>query len=78
MWRRSASNGWVSVRRHDRPMKIRLETTLKALRRRKGWSQARLGQALGASQQRMSRFEADVRRASLGLLDTWATELGAY
>jgi len=59
-------------------MKIRLETTLRALRRRRGWSQTRLGQAIGVSQQRMSRLEADVRRASLGLLDAWATELGAY
>lgn len=59
-------------------MKIRLETTLKALRRRKGWSQARLGQALGISQQRMSRLEADVRRATLGRLDAWATELDGY
>lgn len=59
-------------------MKIRLEATLKALRRRKGWSQARLGQALGISQQRMSRLEADVRRATLGRLDAWATELDGY
>lgn len=59
-------------------MKIRLEATLKALRRRKGWSQARLGQAIGASQQRVSRLEADIRRTPLGLLEAWATELGAY
>lgn len=59
-------------------MKIRLEASLKALRRRRGWSQARLGQALGTSQQRLSRLEADVRRAPLGLLEVWATELGAY
>jgi len=59
-------------------MKIRLEATLKALRRRKGWSQARLGQALGTSQQRVSRLEADIRRAPVGLLEAWATELGAY
>ncbi len=59
-------------------MKIRIETTLRALRRRKGWSQARLGQALGVSQQCMSRLEADVRRASLGRLEAWATELDAY
>jgi transcriptional regulator with XRE-family HTH domain len=60
------------------PMKLRLEATLKALRRQKGWSQARLGQALGASQQRVSRLEADVRRTPLGLLEAWAIELGAY
>ena len=59
-------------------MKIRLEASLKALRRRRGWSQAHLGQALGTSQQRLSRLEADVRRAPLGLLEAWATELGAY
>lgn len=59
-------------------MKIRLETTLKALRRRKGWSQARLGHALGMSQQRVSRLEADVRHTPLGLLERWANELGAY
>jgi len=60
------------------PMKIRLEASLKALRRRKGWSQARLGRALGTSQQRVSRLEADIRRTPLGLLEAWATELGAY
>jgi len=60
------------------PMKFRLEASLKALRRRKGWSQARLGQAIGASQQHVSRLEADVRRTPLGLLEAWATELGAY
>ncbi len=59
-------------------VKIRLEATLKALRRRKGWSQARLGQALGISQQAMSRLEGDVRRATLGRLDAWATELDGY
>lgn len=59
-------------------MKIRLEASLKALRRRKRWSQARLGQALGISQQSMSRLEADVRRATLGRLDAWATELDGY
>ena len=59
-------------------MKIRLETTLKALQRRKGWSRARLGQAIGASQQRVSRLEADIRRIPLGLLEAWATELGAF
>ena len=31
-----------------------------------------------ACQQRVSRLEADVRRTPLGLLDTWANELGAY
>ena len=59
-------------------MKLRLETTFKALRRRKGWSQARLGHSLGTSQQRVSRLEADIRRAPIGLLEAWATELNAY
>lgn len=59
-------------------VKVRLETSLKALRRRKGWSQARLGRSLGASQQRMSRLETDVHRVRLGLLEAWAAELDAY
>ena len=59
-------------------MKTRLETILRALRRRKRWSQARLGLALGLSQQHISRLERDVRRMQVGVLDAWATELGAY
>ena len=59
-------------------MKVRLEMTLKALRRAKGFSQAQLGAKIGISQQQMSRLEADVRRASLGALERWSEALGAY
>ena len=59
-------------------MKVRLEVTLKALRRAKGLSQGQLGAKLGISQQQMSRLEADVRRASLGALERWSEALGAY
>jgi transcriptional regulator with XRE-family HTH domain len=59
-------------------VKVRLEATLKGLRRRLGWSQAQLGHQLGVSQQQMSRLERDVRKAQLGLLDRWASELGGY
>lgn len=52
--------------------------TLKTLRRRKGWSQARLGRELGIGQQRVSRLERDVRRIPLGRLERWASALDAY
>ena len=59
-------------------MKVRLETTLKTLRRSRGWSQVRLGRELGVSQQWMSRLEADVRRARIGFLERWASLLDAW
>jgi DNA-binding XRE family transcriptional regulator len=59
-------------------VKVRLESTLKTLRRRKRWSQAALGRELGVSQQQVSRLEHDVRKVRMGLLERWTTELGGY
>lgn len=59
-------------------MKVRLETTLKALRKRKGWTQTHLSSLLGCSQQRFSRLERDVRRAPLGFVEAWTTALDGF
>lgn len=59
-------------------MKVRLAATLRTLRRRKRWSQAMLAGELGLSQQTMSRLEADVRRAPIGVIERWAAALDAY
>jgi transcriptional regulator with XRE-family HTH domain len=59
-------------------MKVRIEATLRGLRRRKKLSQRQLAQKLGCSQQTLSRLEADVRRAPIGFLESWGAALGAY
>ena len=52
---------------------------LRALRRRKGWSQKVLAVRLGTSQQTISRLEGgDLRRCSLDFLDRWTAVLGGY
>jgi transcriptional regulator with XRE-family HTH domain len=52
---------------------------LRALRRRRGWTQRQLSARLGIGQQWMSRLErGDLRACSVPLLENWASSLGAY
>lgn len=52
---------------------------LRALRKRKHWSQATLGAKLGISQQEMSKRErGDASECSIGFVERWASALGAY
>lgn len=53
--------------------------TLRALRRRKQWSQRRLGADLGISQAQVSRRErGSLERCTIPDLDRWSTVLGAH
>jgi transcriptional regulator with XRE-family HTH domain len=52
---------------------------LRALRRRKRWSQRRLGIDLGISQMEVSRRERSaLERCTVGDLDLWSTAVGAH
>lgn len=52
---------------------------LRAIRRRKGWSQRRLGARLGISKSELSRWETGALDAcSVAEVETWATALGAH
>lgn len=52
---------------------------LRAVRRRKRWSQQQLGQRLGISQSEMSRWErSSLDRCSVPELEQWATALNAH
>lgn len=52
--------------------------TLRALRRRKRWSQTRTGRAIGISQSEMSRWECgDLATCSVEELEKWARAVGA-
>ena len=52
---------------------------LRALRRRKRWSQRQVGERLGISQSEMSRWErGSLDRCSLAEVEQWATALNAH
>ena len=52
---------------------------LRAIRRRKGWTQAQLGVRIGVSKSQIGRWEAsDLDRCSVAELDGWATALNAH
>lgn len=52
---------------------------LRAVRRRKGWSQSQLGLRIGVSKSRIGRWEAShLDRCSVADLDRWATALNAH
>lgn len=65
---------------HDVQMERRtIVRTLRALRRRKSWSQRKLGRDLGISQAQMSRRERGaLERCTIPALDRWSTALGAH
>jgi len=70
----------VSVARHHASMERRTITrALRAIRRRKRWSQRQLGQRIGISQSEMSRRErGSLESCSVPELEQWATALGAH
>lgn len=56
-----------------------LARTLRALRRRKHWSQRRLGRDLGISQAQVSRRERNaLEQCSIPDLERWSTAVGAH